>query len=903
MVVGRQNELARLDGFLAGLSDGGPSALVVEGAAGIGKTTLFDAAVAAASCGLTVLRTRCVQAESVFAYAGLVDLLGGCGKDVLAGLPPPQRQALDVVLLRSDAGPGVTEPQVVGRATLAVLRVLAPVLIAVDDAHWLDRPSARTLAFALRRSDDVAVGVLATHRGVGELWLDDAVPPVRLDRLVLGPLADDDLVLVVERRRGLRLSRRSRDWLVRTAAGNPLYAIELADRPDVVPARLEALVADRLDRLPRAAGEVLAVAACLPAPTVAQLVDILGDDARSTLDSALDAGVVVVEEGRVRFSHPLLGAAALTRIPPSTRRVLHARLADVVTDAEQRAQHLVRAANGTDEAVAAAIEEGATLARARGAPETAAELAEAAARLTPTEQAQHARRRLVGAGYHRVTAGEIGQGRAHMAAAVAGMSAGPDRAEIQWRLAMLTYLDGDLGQAVELLESALRECGDDLALTATVATKLAGMLWWQGRLAESLHHGRQGLDLADATGDPRCQLDAAILYVRSATAAAAQDVAPLIKRIEELGTAAGARAPHEAAEVALAGYDLVVGDYPTAVERLETAYRRAVDEGDEIALCWLGQWLSDVLVIAGDWERAGRLADDALRGARRLNWPGAVQPALWAACQVKAHLGDLQADDPALAELATVVRDVGLMPAEFAVRSLIGFVALSHGDAAAAHAELGPLLDRLRRLGIREPMWFPLAWCELDALVELGEFARAAVLAEDLHCLGTRLDRSFALATAARCRGRIAAAHGDFDTALAELDAAMVQHERFAWPFERARTLLALGAVRRRAKQKRAARDALGDALTVFSRLGARLWAAKAEAELGRIGGRSPSSGGLTATERRVAELVCQGHTNAEVAGLLFLSVKTVAAHLTHVYAKLGVRSRAELARHVRDTT
>ncbi|WP_433261337.1 LuxR C-terminal-related transcriptional regulator [Actinosynnema sp. CS-041913] len=209
----------------------------------------------------------------------------------------------------------------------------------------------------------------------------------------------------------------------------------------------------------------------------------------------------------------------------------------------------------------------------------------------------------------------------------------------------------------------------------------------------------------------------------------------------------------------------------------------------------------------------------------------------------------------------------------------------------------------MSQLGFLEPAWYPLAWCELDALVEVGELARAAVLTEELHRFGIRMDRPFALATAARCRGRIAAARGDFDIAMADFDAAMAQHERFDWPFERARTLLAVGAVRRRAKQKRAARDALGDALAAFSRLGARLWAAKTGSELARIGGRTPNSGDLTTTERRVAALVSQGHTNAEVAGLLFLSVKTVAAHLTHVYAKLGVRSRTELVRHVRDTT
>ncbi len=569
MLVGRQWEMARADFFVAQLSNG-PSALVIEGDAGIGKTALVNAAVAAVPSGLTVLRTRGVQADSVLANAGLVDLLDGCGEDELGVLSPPLRRALEVVLLRSEAGSDVVEPHVCGRAVLAVLRALAPVLIAVDDAQWLDRLSARTLAFALRRLADVAVGVLATCRGSGGSWLDDVVPPVRLDRLVLGPLADDDLVRVVEQRRGELLSRRLRAWITETAAGNPLYALELAACPGEVPARLESLVADRLDRLPRTADEVLAMVACLPAPTVAQLVSVLGEKAVAGLDSALDAGAVVEEEGRVRFCHPLFGAAALARIPPSMRRGLHARLAEVVTDAEQRAQHLVRAADGPDEVLAAAIEEGATLARARGAPEIAAELAEAAVRLTPPEQPDQVRRRLVAAGYHRVTAGEISQGRAHMAAAVENMPAGPDRAEIQWRLAMLTFLHGDLGGTVRLMESALRECGDDAAVTARVAAKYTGMLWWQGRLVESLRHGRQAVDLADTAGDPRTQLDALVLYARSASAAAAAagDAVSLVERIKEIAPVAGVRAPHEAVEVYLAAFDGASRLSPEAIDQL-----------------------------------------------------------------------------------------------------------------------------------------------------------------------------------------------------------------------------------------------------------------------------------------------------------------------------------------------
>jgi DNA-binding CsgD family transcriptional regulator len=228
-------------------------------------------------------------------------------------------------------------------------------------------------------------------------------------------------------------------------------------------------------------------------------------------------------------------------------------------------------------------------------------------------------------------------------------------------------------------------------------------------------------------------------------------------------------------------------------------------------------------------------------------------------------------------------------------------MALSQGDAQAAHAQLGPLLERLHDMGVREPTWPWLVWSELDALVELGQLERAVTLAQDLEARGRTLDRPLALATAARARGRICAARGDLEGALAELGQALAEHDRLGWPFERARTLLALGVVLRRGKQKRAARQSLQEAAVVFDQLEAGLWAARTTAELGRIGGRPPATGGLTPTERRVAELVAQGHSNREVADLLFLSVKTVAAHLTSAYAKLGVRSRTELAHRLPD--
>jgi DNA-binding CsgD family transcriptional regulator len=280
-----------------------------------------------------------------------------------------------------------------------------------------------------------------------------------------------------------------------------------------------------------------------------------------------------------------------------------------------------------------------------------------------------------------------------------------------------------------------------------------------------------------------------------------------------------------------------------------------------------------------------------------------VARGLLAAAMVDAHLGNAEAARSAAEELIEVAEQTGLVPFVLEGRAVLGFVALSRGDAQAAHAGLGPLLVRLREMGVREPTWARLAWSELDALVELGELDGAADLAEDLEARGRVLDRPFALAAAARARGLIQAARDDLNGALAELQRALAVHDRLGWPFDRARTLLALGVVLRRSKQKRAARQALEEAAAVFDDLGARLWAAKTRTELARIGGRPPATGALTPTERRVAELVAKGHSNREVAGLLFLSAKTVAAHLTSAYAKLGVRSRTELAHRLRDPT
>ncbi|MBA3365143.1 MAG: helix-turn-helix transcriptional regulator, partial [Actinobacteria bacterium] len=160
-----------------------------------------------------------------------------------------------------------------------------------------------------------------------------------------------------------------------------------------------------------------------------------------------------------------------------------------------------------------------------------------------------------------------------------------------------------------------------------------------------------------------------------------------------------------------------------------------------------------------------------------------------------------------------------------------------------------------------------------------------------------RLDRAWALAILARCRGLLLAARGDLDGAFASFERALAEHARSVDPFHHARTLLSLGRTQRRAKRRRAARSTLDDALARFEMLGSPLWAEQARAELARISGRAPSRGELTEAERRIAGLVAEGRTNREVAAALFLTEHSVETALTRVYRKLGVRSRGELAR------
>src|SRR5262249_35494503 len=212
----------------------------------------------------------------------------------------------------------------------------------------------------------------------------------------------------------------------------------------------------------------------------------------------------------------------------------------------------------------------------------------------------------------------------------------------------------------------------------------------------------------------------------------------------------------------------------------------------------------------------------------------------------------------------------------------------------AAHGRRG-VPDGLLAGGFSDPM-NPVWEDAIEALVAVGELEQARTYLEQFETSARRLGSPWAEATACRCRGLLAAVQGDLDASFVAFEQALAHLEARPFPLERGRILLSLGTVRRQAQQRKAAREALEQALAVFDELGARLWSERARAELHRVSGRRPPSQELTPTEETVAALAAQGRTNKEIAAELYMGVSTVEAHLSRIYRKLEIRSRTELA-------
>ena len=900
--VGRQRELGEVDAFLDRVPSGLAS-LALTGPAGIGKTTVWREGVRRAGArGYLVLAARPAQAERSLSFSGLADLLAPVGRAAFDGLAAVQRRALDVALLRAEAGQEPPPARAVPAALLALLRQLSatrPVLLAVDDAQWLDDATAGSLPYALRRAELWPAGVLVSVRADAERppTFEASVPAERRREVPVGPLSAAALHAILKQQLSHSLPRPTLVRVATSCGGNPFYALEIARElervgvpgpgdPLPVPGELQALVRSRMSRLPERTREALLTAACLSAPTA-------GAVGTEAIGPAEEAGIVRVERGgRLRFAHPLLASAVRESASAARRQAVHRRLATEAADPQERARHLAAAASGPDERVAAALDEAAGHAARRGALSTAMELLRMAIELTPDGSSAQAARRAIAFDECCVQGGgDPAEARGRLETALAACAEPELRAELRLHIAGCGREEGRAAEFYPMLLTALGETRN-----RRLAARLHFQAAWMAQAdpQHGLRHCDAALRLLDEAADPalyaglimyRAYLqliggngadDAAIergtAIERRAVAAGFTDrspvpvIWPLLK--DQLGAAAAAHAEH--------------------LEWSRQVGQQALEQSLTYFLALLELW-------RGNWQRAGKLAAELAEMVGQTGDSYYWFSALIARGQVDAHAGRLDDATAAAGQALGIAVASGDIAREAEARALLGFAALSRRDLGETASQLTAADRLVERLGQREPAGYRFHPDLVEALVGLGDLEAARAQADRLACRARVLPRPWTLAVAARCRGLVLAAAGDLDGADAALREALGRHEDLEMPFERARTLLAYGQLLRRRNERRRALGMLTDAVSAFDDLGAPVWAGLARDELKRIPVRRTARD-LTSTEEQIARLAAAGLTNREIAGRAFISPKTVEANLSRVYAKLGVRSRAQLA-------
>ena len=962
-VVGRDAEMRTVAAFLDELA-AGPAALVVAGEAGAGKTTLLRAAAEmAAGRGIAVLRTTPSRSDVPLAFAGLADLFDGRLPDILPSLRPPLARALRVALLAEEARPGAealqpAEPRLIAAAFRAAVLALAqsgPVLLIVDDVQWLDAESAAAVGFAVRRLETEQVGLLCAHRAAPD---QGAELPLELSRARLQPtelpvpgLSLGALHRILHAGLGASFARPTLRRIEASSGGNPFIALEIGRAllrrrlagaattalpasqplpgsgpvraaqplpgpetplPDTlpIPETLAGLVGERLGALtPEVLGATQYVALLPNAPAGQYVTAGAAGDA---LDAAVLAGVLEERAGRLAFAHPLLAAAVADRIPPVRRRELHAAVARIARLPEERARHRALAADQASGTVAAELAAAAMAAASRGAPATAAELFEFAVGLTPADEVGKRLQRQLDAARQHAVAGETKKAMAALTDFLATAPAGLMRSDALAEYARL--MQDDLTTAECLLEQALAEAGGDAERRVRIRDSLSHHWLMRGDAGRALEQARLALADAEASGSASLiavaaartfdlglmhgdepdeeLLDRALMFERA-----------VFERIGSDSTGAFERAADSLGYTSpsmLAGmWHLHAGRLDTAEAELSYVLARAEADGVEYLRAETMLRLAQVALKRGDAAKAMDLAADSLDVSEQLELSHLTCAALHGGASAALLRGDPDQVRAIAARGARYAAEVGDQPFVVMHKALLGSLDLALGSYPAAASRFSDVLGDLHLLGVRPAA--QAIWADsIEAFAAVGDVVEAGRICG-------ALDRSArepaTRAVAGRCRGLAAAARGDTAAALAELTEAMALHNRVEWiPLERGRTLLALGRVQRRVKQRAAARATLTEAVTVLTGIGALLWAGQAEAELARISGRQPETTGLTETERRVAELVALGLSNREVAAALYVTVRAVESTLTKTYGKLGVRSRTELASRIRSS-
>jgi DNA-binding CsgD family transcriptional regulator len=930
-IIGRREELLALDGFLGAVPAGG-QALLLGGDAGIGKTALWQGANRLArERGLRPLTARSVPSETQIAFATVGDLLAPVVEETLPQLTPVQRRALEIALLLREPDGPPPEVRLLGLALRSVVRALAeegPLLVSLDDVQWVDASSAEVLRFMLRRLEGEPVGVLATARGRPvevPLELDRAFGGFR--RLAVEPLSVGAIHRLLWSRLALNLPRPELMRVHETAGGNPFFALELgraiargAIRVDssnvALPESLSALVTARLGALPARVRRTLVAVAALSAPSVTLLEPLAGDVVED-IEFAEKQGVVELDGDRIHFTHPLLAPACYAAMPLHRRRRLHRSLAELDVDLEERARHLAIAATGPDDEIAAALDAAATHARARGAAQAAAELAERAVALTPVYAVERINRRRITAAEHCRYAGDMKKAAVLLEEAVDSSQHGRIRAEALTQLAGARGMKEGFPVAVSLLSDALAEPGLEPGQEVNILCELAWMAHLEGDNRAGARYADAALALAEQLADPATLALALAAVAQNKFARTGRIRHDLLDRalaLEQSLDGDGWAAARWASWTWHAGLPmrlspsrvtlaLLLGrsdrhDESRALWTALTAEAR--ERADPDVVRCLFHW-AQTEMTAGAWDTAAQLCEEAIQLARQIGLEVFELLGLSILAEIDAYRGETEKARRAIPELLHVVEAGRFRWGAFRLRIALAVLELAQDDAAASWRQVAQLFDNVDELDVYLAQLAGSA--AIEALVATGDLRQADRLLTQIDQRAVGGDTALR-PLVLRCRGLLLAAQGDPDRAIASLEAAALPPEppQGVNPFERARTLLALGTALRQAQHKRAARETLEQAVGIFERLGARVWSEKARSELRRIGGRTASDSELSETERRIVELVVAGRRNRDVAAELSLSPNTVVWNLSKIYRKLGVRSRTELAARIAAT-
>jgi DNA-binding CsgD family transcriptional regulator/tetratricopeptide (TPR) repeat protein len=887
-----------------------PSALVIEGEPGIGKTTHWLAGVEQArEQGFTVLVARPVAVESVLSYASLADLLSGIEALAWARLPEPQRRAIDRIMSRANDDRSSSDQQAVAAGFLSVIEELAeqaPVLLAIDDLQWLDTSSARVVGFAARRLSG-RVGALATLRtevdgGDGASWLQlptpDAIRRVRVPALSLGGLHR-----MIAERLGRSFTRPTLLRIMEISGGNPFYALELARVIDVgsatgesaLPGSLAELVGARLGGLDEDVKETLLAAACLAAPTVelvAQSTDT--GDAVVLLEDAEASGIIGIDGGRLRFTHPLLSHGVYSGASPARRRRMHRRLAEIVAEPELQARHLALGTTTGDPVTVRSLDAAAEIARRRGAPEAAAELLELAIGLGGDTV-----ERRISTADHRLDAGDVTRARALLEATIETCS-GMLRAEALNLLGLAHLVDDSNLEAIDCFQRALAEMGDFDALRTEILTVASFCHLIAGNPSAALRTAQDAVTYAESLDHSQLLSQALIMRVYLGMVSGSGVDEPSLRRallLEDRDADAHISISPRIYHVMILAYS---GRLDEAHSEMLAVWQRCLDRGEEPELVAASFYLATGEVWGADFPHATEVAEDAVERALQMGGDQPLMFALTARATVYAYTGRVDEARRDMAEaLAASHRASALMMAGWQLTT-VGFLEVSLSNYEAALATLEPLVYMVHAAPQATEIFVGGFIADaVEAFVQLGRLDEAEPLVAALESNGTRLDRAWMLAVGGRCRAMLLAARGNLDAANDAVLQAMCEHDRLPMPFERTRTQLLLGQLQRRQGQRSAAKLTLHEALAAFETLGTPLWAEKARAAIARSNVGPKVTPGLTPSEQQVAELAASGMTNRDVAAALFISPKTVEANLSRVYHKLGIRSRAELGRYM----